>query len=407
VPTFELADPYLTEHTTLRDLLSHRVGLETGDIVARRGDLSRVEILARLKHLRPYSPFRGGFKYSNLMYVVAGDAVARAAGESWEDLLTRRLLTPLEMHDTVPTFAQLKTSNIAIAYRRYNGQLQAVTTAPIIDAVAPAGSVHSTAEDMARWLTFWVAEGAVADKPLIKRDTVREMLAMHSVVPVQRREGSSIYAAKFYGWGLGWSVLDYRGQKIHTHVGSSGTFIGLSPEAGIGVVVLTNMEFTNLGGMLMYDVFDAYRLGSDNAWSRAHWPQWLASDEPPEVTGDKARAKLELSRKAGTSPSIPIVKLAGTYRCALYGDIDLVEADGQLALRLGSNPTVRMTHWHDHIFISPSPEADAPWFDWLIRFHVKDGRSETLEVERIGWDEPMPKFTRSSAMQPAKATQQQ
>src|SRR5687767_5093538 len=62
LPTFELAEAYLTENTTFRDLLSHRVGLETGDILARRGDLTREEILDQLKHLRPYSPFRDRFK---------------------------------------------------------------------------------------------------------------------------------------------------------------------------------------------------------------------------------------------------------------------------------------------------------------------------------------------------------
>lgn len=396
LPAFELADSYLTENTTLRDLLCHRVGLETGDIVARRGDLTRDEILGRLKYLQPYSPFRSRFKYSNLMYVAAGETVAQTSGESWEDFLTRRFLVPLEMQSTTPTFARLESQNIAIAYRNHNGKLQAVTTAPIIDAVAPAGSVHSSAEDMAQWLRFWLAEGQIEGKALLKRETVREMLAMHSVIPVQRREGSNVYAAKFYGWGLGWSVLDYRGRKIHTHAGGSGTFLGFMPEKGIGVVVLTNLEFTNLGGMLMYDVFNAYLLGPDKAWSREHWPEWLASDEPPEVTGDKARAKRESTRKKGTSPSAPLARLTGQYQCDLYGEIEIIEQGGQLSLKLGANPAVKLEHWQDDSFISPSPEADAPWFDWLLRFRVNgEGESDAVDIERPGWDEPMPTFRRA------------
>ena len=396
LPAFELADPYLTENTTLRDLLSHRVGLETGDIVARRGDLKRDEILGRLKFLRPYSPFRGRLKYSNLMYVAAGEAVARVSGQSWEDLATERLFVPLGMQATTPTFARLRSENLTVAYRLHDGKLQAVTTAPLIDAVAPAGSAHSTAEDMAQWLKFWLAEGEVAGQPLLKRQTIREMLAMHSASPVTRRDDSTNnYAARFFGWGLGWSVLDYRGQKIHTHAGGSGTFIGLAPEAGIGVVVLTNLEFTNLGGMLMYDVFDAYRFGPDKAWTRERWPQWLAVDEPPEITGDKARAKLDLSRKAGTSPSVPLAHLAGKYRSDLYGELEVLAADGGLALKLGTNPPVKLEHWQDDAFISPAPEADAPWFDWLIRFRIgAGGKCEAIDIERVGWDEAMPRFER-------------
>jgi CubicO group peptidase (beta-lactamase class C family) len=396
LPAFELADPYLTENATLRDLLSHRVGLETGDIVARRGDLSREEILGRLKFLRPYSPFRGKYKYSNLMYVAAGEAVARASGQPWEDFVTRRLLVPLSMQATSPNFARLSQGNRATPYRIHDGELRAVTTAPLIDAVAPAGSAHSTAEDMAQWLKFWLAEGEVAGQPLLKRETIREMLAMHSASPLVRQDDrSNVYAARFFGWGLGWSVLDYRGQKIHTHGGGSGTFMGLAPEAGIGVVVLTNLEFTNLGGMLMYDVFDAYRLGPERAWSREKWPQWLAVDEPPEITGDKARAKLDLTRKAGTSPSVPLAHLAGKYRSDLYGELEVLSADGRLALKLGTNPAVKLAHWQNDAFISPGPEADAPWFDWLIRFRIgAGGKCEAIDIERIGWDEPMPRFER-------------
>ena len=400
LPEFELFDPYLTSHTSLRDCLSHRVGLETGDIVARRGDLPRDEILSRLKFLQPYSPFRGTFKYSNLMYVAAGEAVARAAGQSWEDFVTRRLLEPLEMRSTTPTFARLRSENLATPYRLHDGQLQAVTTAPIIDAVAPAGSVHSTAQDMAQWLKFWLAEGQVAGRPLLKRETIREMLAMHSASPVQRRDKSNIYAAKFFGWGLGWSVLDYRGRKIHTHAGGSGTFLGFIPEEGIGVVVLTNLEFTNLGGMLMYDVFDAYLLdanlrSAERTWSRDAWPAWLASDEPPEITGDKARAKLDANRKADTSPSLALASYAGTYDCDLYGQIEVRASNGKLSLKLGNNPVVKLEHWQDDIFIAPSPEADAPWFDWLLKFRIADGRVGALGIERVGWDEPMPTFRRA------------
>jgi CubicO group peptidase (beta-lactamase class C family) len=395
VPAFELYDPYLTEQTTLRDLLSHRVGLETGDIVARRGDLTREEILSRLKFLRPYSPFRGRFKYSNLMYVAAGEAVVRTSGQSWEDFVTRRLLEPLAMRSTSPNFERLQKGNLATAYRIHDGKLEAVRTAPLIDAVAPAGSMHSTAQDMAQWLKMWLAEGTIDGQSILKPDTVREMLAMHSTTPIASRDAGNAYAARFFGWGLGWSVLDYRGQKIHTHAGGSGTFLGLAPESRVGVVVLTNLEFTNLGGMLMYDVFDAYRLGPEKALSRDAWPQWLAADEPPEITGDKARSKLDASRKAGTSPSVPRAKLAGSYRSDLYGEVDVQVTEDRLTLKLGINPAVQLDHWQDDSFICPSPEADAPWFDWLVRFNLAaNGNAESIAIERVGWDEPMPRFVR-------------
>jgi hypothetical protein len=254
--------------------------------------------------------------------------------------------------------------------------------------------MHSSAEDMAQWLRLWLGEGQLDGRTILKRETVREMLAMHSATPLTRPRGDNVYAARFFGWGLGWSVLDYRGRRLHTHAGGSGTFIGLMPEEGIGVVALTNLEFTNLGGMLMYDVIDAYLLEPDRAFTREKWPQWLSTDEPPEITGDKARAKLDATRKAGTAPTAPLAALAGTYRCDLYGEIELAEREGRLWLRLGSNPPAALDHWQEDAFVSPSPEADAPWFDWLLRFRVAEGKCDALDIERIGWDEPMPTFRR-------------
>src|SRR6185369_6253680 len=47
LPEFKLHDPYLTKDVRLADLLSHRTGLERGDLVAYRGDYDRAEILRR------------------------------------------------------------------------------------------------------------------------------------------------------------------------------------------------------------------------------------------------------------------------------------------------------------------------------------------------------------------------
>ncbi|MDH3529904.1 MAG: beta-lactamase family protein, partial [Acidobacteriota bacterium] len=53
LPGFELYDPYVTEALTIRDLVSHRVGLDTfsGDLLWYETNYSTEEILKRLKHL--------------------------------------------------------------------------------------------------------------------------------------------------------------------------------------------------------------------------------------------------------------------------------------------------------------------------------------------------------------------
>jgi CubicO group peptidase (beta-lactamase class C family) len=57
-PAFALSDPYVTEHTTIVDLLSHRSGLHTGagDLLEDLG-FDRDTILARIDQ-QPLDPFR-------------------------------------------------------------------------------------------------------------------------------------------------------------------------------------------------------------------------------------------------------------------------------------------------------------------------------------------------------------
>jgi CubicO group peptidase (beta-lactamase class C family) len=101
------------------------------------------------------------------------------------------------------------------------------------------------------------------------------MQSLQMSIPVTGSRGKNDYAARFYGSGLGWTVLDYRGRKFCDHAGSAGTMIAIMPEERIGVVVLTNVGWSNLSGMLMYDVFDAYLLGPDKAWDRSKWDFWM------------------------------------------------------------------------------------------------------------------------------------
>ena len=96
-PAFALNDPYVTEHATLADLLSHRSGLRTGsgDLLEDLG-FDRDYILSHLDQ-QPLDPFRATYHYSNFGYTAGGIAAAVAAGKSWEDLADEVLFKPAGM----------------------------------------------------------------------------------------------------------------------------------------------------------------------------------------------------------------------------------------------------------------------------------------------------------------------
>jgi CubicO group peptidase (beta-lactamase class C family) len=59
---FKLKDPVANEKCTLRDLLTHRIGLPRHDWVHTPGPLDNAGILAALRHLDPSQEFRSAFQ---------------------------------------------------------------------------------------------------------------------------------------------------------------------------------------------------------------------------------------------------------------------------------------------------------------------------------------------------------
>lgn len=102
LPYFQLYDPYVTNETRVRDLMSHRSGLGTfsGDLLWYGTSYSREEVVRRARFLKPVGPFRARYGYQNVMFVAAGEVVAKASGQRWEDFLGARIFRPLGMTDT-------------------------------------------------------------------------------------------------------------------------------------------------------------------------------------------------------------------------------------------------------------------------------------------------------------------
>ncbi len=84
LPEFQMYDPYVTSELTIRDLVSHRSGLDTfsGDLLWYDTTYSPDEILRRTRFLKPVRGFRAGYGYQNLMFLAAGRIVEKVSGKS-------------------------------------------------------------------------------------------------------------------------------------------------------------------------------------------------------------------------------------------------------------------------------------------------------------------------------------
>lgn len=349
LPAFQLYDPYVTREIRIRDLLSHRSGLgRRGDLLWYGSDLNREEILRQIRYLEPNSSFRSEFGYQNIMFLAAGEALANAAGTTWDDFVEQNIFTPLGMERSTTSPVPLEQmQNVAQPHVNEDGQLIPVPYRNI-DNVAPAGSINSSVIDMAQWLRMLLNEGTYEGQVLVDTATLAEIMSPHTIMGAP--SDSLFPSTHFLSYGMGIVVQDYRGAKVGWHTGGIDgmlSLVALLPEEEVGVVILTNsMGHNNLFTALMYRVLDAYLGAPPRDWSGIFLDQTLKAE-----AGAAERAlEAEAARVTGTTPSLPLAQYVGTYSDEMYGDLEIRQGDGGLTLHKGSTFVADLEHWHYNTF---------------------------------------------------------
>lgn len=325
MPSFELHDPYVTRHATVRDLLSHRTGVVTNGALWYGSGFDRKEIIRRLRFQTESLGFRNQFQYQNEMFIVAGEVVSAVAGTGYDRFIASRIFEPLGMRRTNTSITDLKgLANVATPHALLDGKMVPIEYR-MIDNVGGAGDINSSARDMAQWVRLQLGGGTFEGKQLIAPTTLAEM---HSGQIVPRGRASATF--KFSEYGLGWGVQEYRGQKIVQHSGAIDgmqSMVAMMPEKKLGVVVLTNGYQTKLGTAIELRVLDAF-LGGPVIDHSAIMKR--EDDDAARTAREKAAA---IPRPATAAPTrLPLDRYTGTYSSELLGDIIITLANGKLAL---------------------------------------------------------------------------
>lgn len=376
LPGFALYDPVASAELTIRDALTHRSGLARGELAWLGSTGSRDDVLHRLRFLKPESPFRSRWSYQNMMYLAAGQAAAAAGGVSWDDLVKRRILGPLGMTSTVVTWQGLSNPNVALPHG-LTGDSIFVKPHFNGDNIAPAGSILSTAHDMAQWLRFQLNDGVAGGTRLVSTAALRETHTPQIVMGAGGGGGGrggaadSVPETVFSTYGMGWMVEDYHRQLMWQHGGNTDgmtTAVGMLPERRFGVVVLSNMNGSPLPALLMHYIFDR-QLGlpvrdlSTEAYARSAVQRRRADSV----------AAAQLAQRSHSGPPAPLPAFVGTYVDSLYGEATVALVNGTLELTRGSwhGP---LEYWNANNFrwtIYPS----SPTGPMFIKFEITpDGR---------------------------------
>lgn len=389
LPGFALSDARASEEIDVRDLVTHRSGLPRHDLMwYGRPGRDVAEIIAGMRHLELTYELRETFQYNNLGFVVAGEVLREATGLPWSEFLEAKVLAPLGMTrsgTTSSTYAE--ASNRATGHDREDDETRALPFRDI-DLVGPAGSIVSSAADMAHWARFQLSDGEFGGKRIVDTDTLVELHTPQMAIRALPSDPMIGISALAHGW----FVDSYRGHLRVQHGGNIDGFtamVAVFPLDDLAVCVLCNMNATPLAEFTVRHVADTCfdlepRDWSGEALSARAKGEEVDAAKAPEDTAvqDESGRRVDPPRTEGTTPAHPLAVYAGAYEHPAYGTIVVRpthgEPDDDSAKRTRALEVVlgdldaELEHWHFESFRAgrDSEGERSPLTDLMLRFET-------------------------------------
>lgn len=259
IPNIRFYNEEITEHMTFRDLLSHRTNLMRNDALWHETNLTREQIIASIKDLKPFDQFGSNWNYNNLMYAVAGEVIPAVTGKSWDEFVQERILTPLGMdHSNTSVRDFQPSSDIAMPHKTKNGKPFAIAWKNV-DNIGPAISINSNAHDMAQWIRFQLADGKVGKKRLVSAQSIEDTHNVQTLIPDSDMDRINYPDAQISYYGFGWRMHNYHGNRVIEHEGmvdGMTSLVAMLPEQNMGIIILSNQDVNYLPNAVMYRAFD-------------------------------------------------------------------------------------------------------------------------------------------------------
>jgi CubicO group peptidase (beta-lactamase class C family) len=336
VPEFKMYNDYVTANFTIIDLLTHRsgLGLGAGDLMVfpDGADFTVKDVLNSFQYQEPTSAFRTKYDYDNLLYIVAGEVVARVSGISWADFIQARIFVPLGMNNSVPTNSRLQeNANLAMPHDSEGAEIKQLPTYNS-DLVAAAGGIYASVNDLSKWMMMHLNGGKYGEGLTLELFSARQQNQMWKPYTNQRFTTKPNPRTKqhFTAYGLGWGIKDEQGKIILSHTGGLPGMLSktvLVPELNLGIVVLTN----SLPGGYAYNSIPEMILDAYLEIEERDWIKEMA--ERAEATGNESDSVTSAVWKVVSENQTPINNLSdytGTYKDNWFDDVEIAMKDGNL-----------------------------------------------------------------------------
>ena len=370
IPEFKLYDAYVTSEFTVRDLITHRsgLGLGAGDLMVfpATNTTTLPEMIHNMRFLKPVSSFRSQFDYDNLLYIIAGEIVARVSNKTYDDYIIENFFQPLGMNRSLLSIPEIDAdANRIDGHAPVNGKLE-ITGYTFTQIATPAAGIYASINDMGKWVQALLDEGkygAQLKDSLFSKEIHREMMTPQTLV----RTGRGAYNTHFLAYGLGFFLSDVNGYFQATHTGGLLGIVSqviLFPELDLGMIVLTNQESGAAFNAITNSLKDGYFGIKGKDRIKEYNDRRLANER--EADSIVAAVEKDIAAQLKNKTAIPNPSdYIGNYQDPWFGDVVISQQNKNLhfkAVKL-SDLTGTMTFYKGTTYAvrwnDPSLKADA------------------------------------------------
>jgi len=393
IPEFTMYNYYVTENFLVEDLLCHRsgLGLGAGDLMFFPGgsDFTIKDVATCFQYFKPVSAFRTQFDYDNLLYIIAGEIIARVSGMSWEQFVQSKIMMPIQMNNSYTSIKGINEyTNFAMPHSTEidgNGEIKTFNLFEE-QIIGAAGGILSNVEDMSKWMIMQLNKGKYGDKlekQLFTEERQKEMWKIHTVLDANPNPK---YNSHFAGYGLGWDLTDVKGNLSVSHTGGLPgmlSIVGLIPDLNLGMVILTNTEMGGAGlfSSVYKAIVDSY-LGLDKIDYIALYTKSL---EKMKGNADSVVANVWKQVELSKNYVINLQDYIGVYEDNWFGKIEVFLKGDQLWFKSYRSPKLNgsMSFYKANTFAIKWEYHDMPCDAFAIFGLDEEGKSQNIKMKGI------------------------
>lgn len=390
IPEFKMYNAYVTENFNIQDLLTHRsgLGLGVGDLMffPDGSDFTINDLLSSFQYFKPVSAFRTQFDYDNLLYLVAGELIARKSGMTWEAFITERIFKPLNMDNSYAALNLIEdTSNLTLPHNTATGDFKVLPNfQEMINGAA--GGIYSNVNDMSQWMLLHLNQGKYGEnlnKQLFSVESQHEMWKIHTTTDVNRNPR---YNSHFAGYGLGWDLTDKKGNMVVSHTGGLPGMLSrtvLIPDLNVGVVVLTNTEPGGAGVFLAVSrtIVDGYLGLDDYQWTEKFYNYFKES----QAEGDLVTKQVWETVQANKKVKINEKDFLGIYKDNWFGKMEVFNKNGKLWIKSYRSPKLNgeLQYYKANTFAVKWEYQDMNADAFVMFYLDENGKAQSIKMKGI------------------------